>query len=102
MSGNFTASEQLFIQDYFTDPSYPQPHGEVVSTKLLAAMIASGQYEMEDYPRLVEASLRLTKILIAGFRTEVELVVRKVEVSDTDELNRPSSLDSQGFDPIPF
>lgn len=101
----FTTEQFLKIRDYFDDPNYPQPHGEVMATQLLAAMIASGKYELEEYPRLVEAAIRLTGVFVIRLDAQMsELRDLKTNnpkppASDKDSL----SFDSEaGYDPIPF
>ncbi|MEG4290608.1 hypothetical protein Q5692_18950 [Microcoleus sp. C2C3] len=99
----FTSEEKLAIRDYFDYPNYPQPHGEVVATQLLSAMIGSGKYELEEYPRLAEAAVKLTTLLAVRFHNEVkrevqETITPKPPVSEKDSMNS----DSEAYDPIPF
>ncbi len=99
----FTSEEKLAIRDYFCEPSYPQPHGEVVAVQLLSAMITSGKYELEEYPRLAEAAVKLATILAVRFGKEVkiehETTAPKPPASDKDSLSFNSEAD---YDPIPF
>ncbi len=99
----FTAEEKLTIRDYFFEPNYPQPHGEVVAAQLLSAMITSGKYELEEYPRLAEVAIKLAAILAVRSDREVkrdqETTAPKPPASDND-LN--SDPDSEAYDPIPF
>ncbi|MCC3473288.1 MAG: hypothetical protein JGK38_23830 [Microcoleus sp. PH2017_15_JOR_U_A] len=100
----FTTEQKLKIRDYFDDPNYSQPHGEVVATQLLAAMIASGKYELEEYPRLAEAAIRLTAILVVRFDDEVKREVRETTnpKPSASEKDTNSDPDSEACDPIPF
>lgn len=97
----FTTEQYLKIRDSFDDPNYPRPHGEIVVTQLLAAMIASGKYELEEYPRLVEAAIKLNAILVIRFNDEV-----KREVQETTAPKPPLEKDAMNsepdYDPIPF
>jgi hypothetical protein len=34
----YTVEQRRTIRDYFLDPTYPQPHGEIISLQLLAAL----------------------------------------------------------------
>ncbi len=99
----FTAEEKLTIRDYFCEPSYSQSHGEVVAAQLLSAMITSGKYELEEYPRLAEAAIKLAAILAVRFDREVkreqETTAPKLPASDKDSMNFNSEAD---YDPIPF
>ncbi|MEG4441982.1 hypothetical protein QUB47_19075 [Microcoleus sp. AT9_B5] len=104
---NLTPDQQLAIRDYFDDPNYPQPHGEVVATQLLSAMIASGRYELEEYPRLAEAAVKLTTILAVRFHTEVKREVTtnpKLPAAEKEKDSMSSNCDSNSadYDPIPF
>ena len=95
----FTFDQKLKIRDYFDDPNYPQPHGEVMATQLLAAMIASGKYELEEYPRLVEASIKLAAILIIRFKKQMcEL---RGDDSPKPQASEPTNSEAD-YDPIPF
>lgn len=103
---DFTSEEKLTVRDYFCEPSYPQPHGEVVAVQLLSAMITSGKYELEEYPRLAEAAIKLVAVLAVRFDREVnrergaqETTNPKPPASEND-LN--SDPDSEAYDPIPF
>lgn len=100
----FTTAQKLKIRDYFDDPNYPQPHGEIIATQLLAAMIASGRYELEEYPRLVEATVRLTAILVIRCDNEVKREVRETTVPKppASEKDTNSDPNSEAYDPIPF
>lgn len=101
----FTAEEFLVIRDYFDDPNYPQPHGEVMATQLLAAMIASGKYELEEYPRLVEAAIRLTDIFVIRLDAQMR-ELREVRADNpkppASENDMNSNPESEAYDPIPF
>lgn len=89
----FTPEQLLAIREYFCEPDCNQPHGEVVATQLLAAMLASGKYELEDYPRLAEFHNELK-------RGEVEEPTSpKSPESEKDSTNFNSEAD---YDPIPF
>jgi hypothetical protein len=102
----FTFQQKLIIRDYFDDPNYPQPHGEVIATQLLAAMIASGKYELEEYPRLVEAAIRLAGVFV------IRLNAQMCELRELRDDNNPkpsasesdlnSNAASEAYDPIPF
>jgi len=100
----FTLEQKLKICDYFDYPNYPQPHGEVMATQLLAAMIASGKYELEEYPRLVEASIRLASILAIRFDNHS----KELHESRGDDNPKPQVLEkgstnsNADYDPIPF
>jgi hypothetical protein len=99
----FTAEQKLKIRDSFDDPNYSRPHGEIVVTQLLAVMIASGKYELEEYPRLVEAAVKLNAILVIRFDSEVKREVQEMTSpkpldSEKDSMNS----DSEAYDPIPF
>lgn len=101
----FTTERKLKIRDYFDDPNYPQPHGEVVAAQLLSAMIASGKYELEEYPRLVEAAIRLTGIFV--LRLDSQMCELRESRGDNpkppaSEPDRNSDSDSEAYDPIPF
>ncbi|MEG3838915.1 hypothetical protein [Microcoleus sp. herbarium14] len=100
----YTFDQKLKIRDYFDDPNYPQPHGEVVAAQLLSAMIASGKYELEEFPRLAEAAIKLTAILVIRFDNEVKREVRETTSpkSPTSERGTNSDPDSEAYDPIPF
>ena len=101
----FTPEQLLAIREYFCEPDCNQPHGEVVATQLLAAMLASGKYELEDYPRLAEAAVKLTTILVVRFHNELkrgeveEPTSPKSPESEKDSTNFNSEAD---YDPIPF
>lgn len=101
----FTSEQKLVIHDYFCEPSYPQPHGEVVAVQLLSAMITSGKYQLEEYPRLAEASIMLAAILAVEIDREVKREVQpettspKPLASEKDSTNSNSEAD---YDPIPF
>jgi hypothetical protein len=104
---DFTAEQKLKIREYFEDPAYPQPHGEVMAAQLLAAMIVSGKYELEEYPRLVEASIKLTKILVIRFNDQMSELREsrgddnpKPQASEKESAN--SDPNSEAYDPIPF
>jgi hypothetical protein len=67
-------------------------------------MIASGKYELEEYPRLAEAAIKLTAILVIRFDNEV-----KREVQETTSPKPPASEkgtnsdpDSEAYDPLLF
>ncbi|MEG4251087.1 hypothetical protein [Microcoleus sp. Pol10D4] len=98
-----TPEQLLTIRDYFREPDCHQPHGEVVATQLLSAMIASGKYDLDEYPRLAEAAVKLTTILAVRFHNEV-----RREVEETTSPKSPDSekdftnSDSEVYDPIPF
>ncbi|WP_445173116.1 hypothetical protein [Microcoleus sp.] len=99
----FTSEENLAIRDYFCVPDYPQPHGEVVASQLLSAMINSGKYKLEEYPMLAEAAIKLTAILAVRFHNEVkhevqETTTPKPLASEKDSMNS----DTEAYDPIPF
>lgn len=98
----FTSEEKLAIRDYFCEPSYPQPHGEVVATQLLSAMISSGQYELKEYPRLAEAAIKLATILAVGFDNEVKREVQETTSPKPFVSENSMNSDSQNYDPIPF
>lgn len=98
---NITPEEKLAICDYFDDPNYPQPHGEVVAAQLLSAMIASGKYELEEYPRLAESAVRLTTLLAVRFHREVKREVQEGTTPKPATENFTNS-DTTGYDPIPF
>jgi hypothetical protein len=102
----FTAEQKLKIRDYFDDPNYPQPHGEVMATQLLAAMIASGKYELEEYPRLVEVAIRLTGIFVIRLDAQMcelrELRDDNNPKPSASEKDQNSDPDSEAYDPIPF
>lgn len=99
----FTSEQEHIIRDYFCELSYPQPHGEIVAAQLLAAMIASGKYELEEYPRLAEAAIRLAGLLALRFdqvtREVQETTAPKPPALDKDSVNFNSEAD---YDPIPF
>lgn len=99
---DFTSEEKLAIRDYFDDPNYPQPHGEVVATQLLAAMIASGKYNLEEYPRLAESAVRLTTLLAVRFHREVKREVRETTNPKSATAEDSTNFDSTGYYPIPF
>jgi hypothetical protein len=103
----FAFEQKLIIRDYFECPDYPQPHGQVVAAQLLAAMIASGKHELEEYPRLVEASIRLASIFAIRFDNQLS----ELRVSQGDDNPKPqasekgstnSDPNSEAYDPIPF
>ena len=99
----FTSEEKLTIRDYFGEPNYPQPHGEVVAAQLLSAMITSGKYELEEYPRLAQVAIKLAAILAVRFDKEVKCEQEtttspKSPASEEDSMNS----DSEAYDPIPF
>jgi hypothetical protein len=104
-----TFDQKLMIRDYFDDPDYPQPHGEIMATQLLAAMIASGKYELEEYPRLLEASIRLVRKLVIRFDNQMSQL-RELRESRGDDNPKPqasekvfpNNSDSADYDPIPF
>ncbi len=101
----FTPEQLLKIRDYFYDSRYSQPHGEVMATQLLAAMIASGKYELEEYPRLAEAAVRLTGVLVIRLDAQMrELCGLRADSpkppASEDDLN--SDPDSEAYDPLPF
>lgn len=103
----FTFNQKLKIRDYFDDPNYPQPHGEAMAAQLLAAMIASGKCELEEYPRLVEAAMKLTALLITRFDAQMcelrELRDDNNPKPSASENDLNSSPDSEAdFDRIPF
>ncbi|MEG4329878.1 hypothetical protein [Microcoleus sp. herbarium5] len=102
----FTPEQLLKIRDSFDDPTYSRPHGEIVVTQLLAAMIASGKYELEEYPRLVEAAVKLNAILVIRFDSEVHREVRGITDPKPPEsensTNSDSDPNSEAYDPIPF
>ena len=101
----FTTEELLVIRDYFNDPNYPQPHGEVMAAQFLSAMIASGKYELEEYPRLVGAAIRLTDIFVIRLDAQMRELrdlrdsSPKPQASENDLSSDP---DSEAYDPIPF
>jgi hypothetical protein len=92
----FTREQQELICDYFRGPGYPQPFGENVVTQLLSSMIASGKYEMEEYPRLAEAAIQLTKILALRFDEEAGCFESKPDPKSEGDIQS-----SEDF-PIPF
>ncbi|MEG4815619.1 hypothetical protein [Microcoleus sp. K5-D4] len=103
----FTFNQKLKIRDYFDDPNYPQPHGEVMATQLLAAMIASGRYGLEEYPRLVEAAIRLTGVCVTRFNAHMGELRElrddnnpKPSASENDLNSNPNS--EAYYNPIPF
>jgi hypothetical protein len=99
----FTGKEKLIICDYFSEPNYPQPYGEVLATQLLSAMINSGKYELQEYPRLAEAAIKLTAILAVRFHREVKREVRETTTPDPLVAEKDSmDSDSADYDPIPF
>ena len=101
-----TPEQLLAVREYFCEPDCNQPHGEVVATRLLAAMLASGKYEMEEYPRLAEAAVKLTTTLVVHFHNELKR--GEVEESTNPKSPEPekSSTNSDSlnpdYDPIPF
>ena len=101
----YTTEQLLKIRDYFDDPNYPQPHGEVMATQLLAAMIASGKYELEEYPRLVEAAIRLTGLFVIRLDSQMS-ELREVRGDNpkplASENDMNSNPESEAYDPIPF
>lgn len=99
---NITSEEELAIRDYFCDPSYPQPHGEVMATQLLSAMIASGKYELEEYPRLAEVAVRLTILLAVRFHRELNREVQEATTPKPATAEDFTNSDDAGYDPIPF
>jgi hypothetical protein len=99
---DFTAEQKLKIREYFDDPTYPQPHGEEMVAKILAAMIASGKYKLEEYPRLVEAAIKLIHILIVRFDNQMaELRGDDIPKPPASESTN-SDPNSEAYDPIPF
>jgi len=98
-----TPEQFLKIRDSFCEPTYMRPHGEIVVTQLVAAMIASGKFELSDYPRLVEEAIKLNVLLVTRFESEW-----KREVEEPTPPKPPSSeknslnSDSEAYDPIPF
>ncbi|MEG4915764.1 hypothetical protein [Microcoleus sp. B7-D4] len=101
-----TPEQLLAIREYFCEPDCNQPHGEVVATRLLAAMLASGKYEMEEYPRLAEAAVSLTTILVVRFHNELKRgEVEEPRTPKSPELEKDSTNSdpaSEAYDPIPF
>ncbi len=101
-----TFEQKLKIRDYFDDPNYPQPHGEIMAVQLLSAMIASGEYELDQYPRLVEAAIRLTGLLIVRLDSQMcdlrELRDESNPKPPASENDLNSDPDSEDYDPIPF
>jgi hypothetical protein len=100
----FTLDQKLKIRDYFDVPNYPQPHGEVIAAQLLAAMIASGKYELEEYPRLVEASIRLANIFVIRLDNQMS-ELRGDDTPKPQALEKGSANfdpNSEAYDPIPF
>ncbi|XZN95047.1 MAG: hypothetical protein ACM65K_19545 [Microcoleus sp.] len=100
----FTFEQKLKIRDYFDDPNYPQPHGEVMAVQLLSAMIASGKYELDQYPRLVEAAIRLTGLLVIQLDSQMcELRELRGEYPKPPASEKDANFDdSEAYDPIPF
>ncbi|MEZ2250228.1 hypothetical protein [Microcoleus sp.] len=100
----FTFEQKLKIRDYFDDPNYPQPHGDVMAVQLLSAMIASGKYELDQYPRLVEAAIRLTGLLVIQLDSQMcELRELRGEYPKPPASEKDASFDdSEAYDPIPF
>ncbi|MEG4058557.1 MULTISPECIES: hypothetical protein [unclassified Microcoleus] len=103
----FTFEQRLKIRDYFDDPTYPQPHGEVMATQLLAAMIASGRYGVDQYDDLVELAMNLTGHLVTRFDAQMcelrELRDDSNPKPSASENDLNSSSNSEAdFDPIPF
>ncbi|MEG4529875.1 hypothetical protein [Microcoleus sp. D2_18a_D3] len=86
----FTPEQLLAICEYFREPDCNQPHGEIVATQLLSAMIGSGKYELEEYPRLAEAAVKLTVILAARFHDELKR--GEVEESAGPSLQSPKKI----------
>lgn len=105
---DFTHSEKSVIRDYFEDTNYPQPHGEVIAVQLLSAMVASGYYSLEDYPKLVEYAIKLTCLLVVELDKQLSSELRDSEGEDNlpkppaSEGDLNSDPDSEAYDPIPF
>jgi hypothetical protein len=91
-----TAEELRKIRESFQYLESPRPHGEIVVSHLLAAMIASGQYSIEEYPRLVEAAFSLNAILVIRFNEAVNGEVGR------PESPKPTTNSNPDYDPIPF
>jgi hypothetical protein len=105
----FTPEEKRAIRDYFDSPNYDLPHAEIMVMRLLSAMIQSGKYQLEEYPRLAEASVKLTAILAVQFHNQLKGEAQEVqEVRETTTPKPPASeeesmnSDSEAYDPIPF
>ena len=94
----FTAEQKLKIRDSFDDPCCSRAHGSIVVAELLAAMIASGKYDFEEYPRLVEEAFKLNALLTLRFDDEAK---RKIETPKPLASELENS-DFEACDPIPF
>lgn len=104
MEQDFVAADQIRIRESFIEGGYGQPHGEIVVNQLLAAMIASGKFDIPDYPMLIEEAFRLHSILVVRYDREAKREVEgtvdpKPPASETDTNSDPNS---EAFDPIPF
>jgi hypothetical protein len=98
----WSSDQKSVILEYYDDPNYPQPHGQIVASQLLAAMIASGKYELEEYPKLVEASIALTNLFIIRVHDQMT-GFRSGNDPKPPASEKGSTTNSEAdYDPIPF